>query len=199
LGEATRKLLNRNQGFPVKIISLVRDPVALIVSGIFQNPYFAGELAQTDLGSIDPQKASEYIAHKLSDPNTFAYVYGWFDRELRTVFGIDVFASPFPSETGYAVYSKGNVEALVIRLEDLSEKGPNTISDFLGLGEPLVLKKSNVRASSNAKGVYQQVKEHVSLSLSLCKTIYSSKFVTHFYNEAMIDKFTSNWVGAVQT
>lgn len=120
-------------------------------------------------------------------------MYEWFNRELRTVFDIGVFAAPFPVETGHAVYSKGNVEALVIRLEDLSEKGPEAISNFLGLDEQLVLKQRNVRAQSVASEAYQRVKEEVSLSLPLCKKIYSSKFVKHFYSEDMTNKFTLHW------
>lgn len=193
LGEATRMLLNKHQDFPIKIISLVRDPIAFVISDLFQNPYFADESVQTGTGSIDPQKASKYINRKLSDLNTFTYINEWFNKELKTVFGIDVFAEPFPLEIGHAVYSKGNIEALVIRLEDLSEQGPKAISDFLGLRDPLILKQSNARTNSNEKQAYQEVQDNVAISLSLCKKIYSSEFVKHFYSEAMIDKFTSIW------
>jgi len=198
IGEAVRKLLDKHQDFPIKIISLVRDPIAFVISNLFQNPYFAGESLQSDTGSIDPQKAVRYIGRKLSDPKTFTYMYEWFDKELKTVFCIDVFANPFPLDTGYAVYSKGNVEALVIRLENLSGNGPKAISDFLALGDPLVLKQSNIRANSNARAVYQEVKENVSISQSLCKKIYSNKFVRHFYNEEMINMFTANWTKNVK-
>ena len=193
LGEATRTLLDKHQDFPIKIISLVRDPIAFVISDLFQNPYFADESVQTGTGSIDPQKASNYINRKLSDANTFTYIYEWFNKELKTVFGIDVFAEPFPLETGYAVYSRGNIEALVIRLEDLSKQGPKAISDFLGLRDALILKQSNTRNNSKEKEAYQEVQDNVAISPFLCRKIYSSKFVKHFYNEAMIDKFTSTW------
>ena len=193
LGEATQKLLNKHQDFPIKIISLVRDPIAFIISNIFQNPSFAEESIQTDTGLIDPQKASKYINGKLSNPQEFTYIYEWFNKELKTVFGIDVFAEPFSLETGYAVYSKANVEVLVIRLEDLSEKGPKAISDFLKLENPLVLKHNNSRDNSKDKEAYQEVQKSVSLSLSTCKKIYSNDFVKHFYNESMINTFLSKW------
>lgn len=193
LGEAFRKLLNKHQSFPIKVISLVRDPIARMISDVFENPYFAGESIQTDTGSIDPRKAGKYISHKLGDPDTFKYIYEWFDKELKTVFGIDVFADPFPLETGHAVYSKAGVEALVIRLEDLSGKGSKALADFLCLGDQLILKESNVRTDSTEREAYHKVRESVSLSPSLCKEIYSSKFVKHFYNETMIDDFISKW------
>ena len=193
LGQATRKLLNKHKEFPIKVISLVRDPIAFVISNIFENPYFAEESLLTDTGSIDPQKASKYIDCKLKDTKTFTYIYEWFNRELKSVFGVDVFAEPFPLETGHVAYSKGNVKALVIRLEDLTEKGPQAISEFLGLEDQLILKQGNVRVDSNAKEIYRSVKKGVSLDISLCREIYSSKFVKHFYNEDMINKFISTW------
>jgi len=193
LGEATRRLLMKNKNSPVKVISLVRDPIAFIISGLFEVPQFAEESVLNDAGSIDPQKAAEYINRKIGDPDAFGYVYNWFNKELKTVFGIDVFATPFPTEVGYAIYRNLNAEALVLRLEDLSEKGPQAIADFVGLGEQLVLKHENVRTDSMGKTIYQEVQESVSLDPEMCKTIYSSDFVKHFYSEAMVNSFIAKW------
>ena len=194
LGEATQKQLNEHPDFPIKIISLVRDPIALKIFDIFQNPSFTEESIQTDTGLIDSQKASKYINNTLSNSQGFPYIYEWFNKELKTVFDIDVFAQPFPLEAGYAVYSKANVEVLLIRLEDLSEKGPKAISDFLKLENPLDLKRNNSRDNSKDKDAYHEVHKSISLSLSTCKQIYSSDFVKHFYNESMINTFLSKWV-----
>jgi hypothetical protein len=196
LGEAIRKIRHRFQEFPVKIISLVRDPIAFIISDLFENPHFADEGLQTDEGLIIPRAAIAYIDRKLQNPKTFNYIYEWFDRELKTVFDIDVFAEPFPIETGYAVYSKGNVEALVIRLEDLSEKGPKALSDFLGLDAPLTLKHRNIRAKSKSNKIYQEVKAHIAMDRSVCENIYASRFMQHFYNDANINRFIENWTAS---
>lgn len=193
LGEAVRAQLDEHQSFPLKVISLVRDPIAFLVSDLFENPYFAGEEVLTASGSINPEGAGNYIDRKLNERNTFDYMNDWFDRELMTVFGVDVFADPFPIETGYVVYSKDNVDVLLIRLEDLSAKGPMAIADFLGLGEPLTIVDSNRRADSTAKDVYQDVRDGISLDPALVEEIYSSRFVRHFYNEAMINEFISTW------
>ncbi len=193
LGIATRKALNKHLNYPIKIISLVRDPIAIKISSIFQNPHIARMSISTSDGVIDPQKAIKYFESELKEPHTFDYISNWFDNELKTVFDIDVFASPFPTKTGYAIYSKGMVEALVIRLEDLSEKGPKVITDFLGLEKQLDLKQSNVRSESKEANAYREVLDSISLSTPLCKEIYSSKFVNHFYNDTEINKFISRW------
>lgn len=193
LGEATRKVISKYRNFPIKIISLVRDPIAFHISNLFQNPSFAKKLVVNDAGFINVDKATEYLENSLKNPDTFSYIFEWFDRELKTVFDIDIFEDRFPVETGYCVYSKNNVEALVIRLEDLSEKGSKAISDFLDLDNMLVLKNKNVRDKSKVKESYKQVYEKISISPYLCNQIYSSQFVKHLYSKDMIKKLTLKW------
>lgn len=193
LGAAIRRVLLKHKDFPVKIISLVRDPLSFIISNLFENPSFAGESIISNTGLIDPQKATDYINERLSAPNAFGYVYNWFDKELKTVFGIDVFAHPFPVDKGYITLHHSNVDALVLRLEDLSDKGPQVITDFLGLPETLVLREDNVRADSNGKDPYLQVQRGVLLDKDACTELYSSKFVRHFYSDELINKFISRW------
>ena len=113
----------------------------------------------------------------LRNPDTFSYIYEWFNKELKAVFDIDVFANTFPVETGYALYAKDNIEALVIRLEDLSEKGPEVISEFLCLEKPLKLQKGNLRTNSKGAEVYNKVLREIYPGPALCQEIYSSRFV----------------------
>lgn len=194
LGEAVRLQLLKNKAFPIKIITLVRDPLAFTISNLFQNPHFIGQAILNETGSIDPQKAAEYINRTIADPSTFGYVYNWFDKELNAVFDIDVFAKPFPVEVGYFRYQKANTDVLVMRLEDLSSKGPQAIGDFLSLLGPLKIIDENVRTKSQEKSTYQQVVKSVSLDMETCSEIYDSKFVRHFYSQAMIDTFMIKWV-----
>lgn len=193
LGEAVRKMLLEKPGFPCKIISLVRDPIAFVISDLFQNPYFSSDDVMSDNGAIDEAKATQYLDRELKKPKTFSYVDQWFDRELNRVFDIDVFAEPFPVDIGYCVYKKANVEVLVIRLEDLTQKGPKAIADFLNLEKHLVLEQRNVRNESRESSSYHRVLRRLRLNEVTCRTIYSSRFVKHFYNEEMISQAITKW------
>jgi Putative capsular polysaccharide synthesis protein len=193
LGESVRKILCRNPNLPCKIISLVRDPIAVVVSSVFQNPHFAAESLTTHEDTIDPEKAIQYLNRKLREPSTFSYVNQWFDKELKRVLDVDVFAKPFPVDVGYAVCRNRKVEALVIRLEDLSQRGPKAISEFLNLDAALVLEQRNVRNELMGGESYGQVLKRICLSPSVCREIYSSKFVRHFYDDAMIEQLVSKW------
>ena len=193
MGEAVRNIIKRKQDFPIKIISLVRDPIAFVVSNLFQNPqFFSGDI-KTEGGIIDSSRAVKFLCRELRKPEILNYVYGWFNREFKEVFEIDVFAQTFPTEVGYESYSKGNIEALVIRLEDLSEVGPKAISDFLCLDVPINLTKGNLRSESKMAKPYRELLNKIYLDPSLCKQIYSSRFVEHFYSERLVNKFISKW------
>lgn len=192
-GLAVRRHLKKNIHRPIKIISLVRDPIALLISNLFQNPYLVKPSIMDDEGKIDSVKASSYLSKRLRDSSAFSYIYEWFDKEIKEVFGINVLDTSFPIEEGYAQFSKNNVELLVMRLEDLSEKGPLVISEFLNLKEPLKLKKYNIRSESEDKDIYYEVQNDIKIKWSLCEDIYSSKFVRHFYNEQLIKTFISRW------
>lgn len=192
-GEFVMKAMHRYPQVPIKIITAVRDPVAVVISGIFQNPYFHDDSIKAADGGLDPQKVVEYLESELRKPSAFRYVYEWFDEELKAVFGIDVFASPFPQEIGYQVYSTDMTDVLLIRAEDLSEKGSEAISSFLNLPDYITILNSNVRSDSGDKDKYQEVMKRIHLSRDLCNEIYSSSFVRHFYSDAMIDKLISKW------
>lgn len=195
LSHAVRRRLARQPGQPLSLISLVRDPVALMMSNLFENPQFAAEYVCSATGQVDGAKAMAYLEHALRYPSSFDYIYTWFDRELKTVFDIDVFASPFDTEVGYQTYERGAIRTLVIPLEHLSQLGPVAIGEFLHLAQPLALQASNVRAKADPHDPYYQVRSQIRLSLDLCQTIYSAPFVRHFYSPAMIQQFVARWSG----
>jgi hypothetical protein len=82
-----------------------------------------------------------------------------------------------------------------MRLEDLSQKGPEIIAQFLDLKNPLKLKQANARSESSLADVYQEVLNKVCISPLLCEKIYSSRFSRHFYGADMIARFTARWTG----
>lgn len=197
MGEALRKNIGKRRGFPVKIISMVRDPIALVVSALFENTHLYKELSVPDDREIDPHIAINLLENFFNDPDNFSYVYEWFDKELKEVFDIDVFATPFPIDTGYAYYTKNNVSALVIRTENLSINGAVAIANFLNLKKPLDLQPRNVRSAGGGKAeAYQKVLSKLCINQELCRKIYASRFVRHFYTDEMIDEFIVKWTKA---
>ena len=68
----------------------------------------------------------------------------WFDREINTLFGLDMLAATELRERGWAERSNDWVDVLVLRFEDLSSLVPQ-MARFLDLPE-LTLPRKNVTA-----------------------------------------------------
>lgn len=194
LGRALRRRLLGSADAKVKLISLVRDPIAREVSGFFQTPYYHAEHGLTDAdGTVSAPRVHEYLRKTFARPETFRYCDEWFDREVMSFFGIDVFSRTFPHDDGYCVLKEGNVELLVLQMERLTDLGPKVLSDFLGTGSLLELLNDNERSSSPGSSEYKKLLKDFFLEESVCRSIYSSRFTRHFYSSAAIEGFISRW------
>lgn len=193
LSRALQKRISLKNKFKFKIITLVREPISREISNFFENPLFVSSDINDAHGNIDPIKAVDYLDRLFRDPHAFDYMFNWFDRELKTVFGIDVFSNKFDPELGYLRIEGEHADALIIRLEDLSDKGFKIISDFLSLPFPLAPLQANVRNQSEHSESYKVVKKKIKLDPVVCERIYESRFVRYFYSHNEISKFIQQW------
>nr|MCU0601004.1 putative capsular polysaccharide synthesis family protein [Desulfobacterales bacterium] len=168
LGMALRRVIKKQRGkIHYKIISMVRDPIARQISDVFENPDLMGENIKNASGLIDKKKTFDYLTRKLASEDAFDYVFTWFDKELKAVFGIDVFSKPFDRDSGWTIYKGEHAEALIIRLEDLSGIGEDAITKFLETPHRISLVKANVRSDTKESEVYRYVKDIVRLDRSM--------------------------------
>jgi len=193
LGLALRKRIIKNKFNKFKIISLVRDPIARQISDVFQNPEIMGMNIRGQVGLLDINKSITLIEDKFSDLKAFDYVFEWFDRELKSIFGIDVFSNPFNRDIGWTVYYGDKADLLIIRMEDLSLVGEAVISEFLKTPLKISLLDSNVRSQTPEAMSYKYVKENMRIKREICKKVYNSQLVRHFYSEKHINELINRW------
>ena len=177
-----------------KIISLVRDPIALQCSMIFQNLAEAFSSAlEEDNTRVNLQKAIELITRDLSDFQTRkSHFLNWFDNEIKEVFGIDVYRYPFNKEEGFSIINQGNVEILLIKFENLQECFTEAFFQFTGIND-LQLPQANVGIEKEYGEDYKKLTRTLLLPNSLCKNIYKTKLTQHFYSQQEINKFMEQW------
>ena len=130
LGEEVRRAVDEAPtGTVWDVVTMVRDPVQRNVSAFFQNlesaedVWVAEELRRRDADDVADELVGRFLeayVHADEHPSTDANPLTWFDDELKPVFGIDVFATPFPTSRGYDTYRSASARLLLIRLEDLS-------------------------------------------------------------------------------
>jgi hypothetical protein len=175
-----------------KIVSLVRDPVARTVSLFFHSfPFsFVGlgpPVCET------PDDASRLLSLYLGDwALGHRFALDWFDAEVRDVFGIDVYATPFPRAEGHALYRGATCDLLVIRLEDLDRCGRRVLQEFLGI-ESLELVTANRGDDHAYAEAFRRFKTTATLPASYLDLMYDSRLARHFYSDAERAAFRARW------
>jgi hypothetical protein len=176
-----------------KIISPVREPVARNVGTFFHN-----------LGEFVPDWRERHAAGKLSQAflrRTFLEIESihqapelWFDAQLKPVFGIDVYASPFPHDSGYKTYwSKPRTPLLVIRLEDMDRVAAEAMHEFLAL-DGFEIVRSNVGEEKDYADLYRKFKA-LPLPRAYVEKMYASRYARHFYTPEELQRFFQQWTG----
>ena len=172
---------------PLKVISLTREPIGRNVSAFFQN-------FKRDLGI--PYADSHYSIEELKAlflaKNRHEVPLTWFDRNILTNFGIDVYAAPFP-ENGIATYSRNNIELLVMRLEIADSEKVSAIKKFLGLDE-FELQNKNIGGEKDYSATYREFSSRVKFSSDYIEQMCRSKYFNHFYSKEVIAAARERWI-----
>lgn len=188
---------------PIRIVTLVRDPVARNISLFFQWPNMIMEkkgdgyhirslsfnydrLFQKE--GIEKELEKLFISQfKLHDRPL-----AWFDKELYRYFDIDVYHFDFPKEKGYFIYRNGNVEVILIKLEKLADVAHDAFNEFLGI-ESFELIEANIGEKKNTSELYSGFLSSTKLSMDYLDRMYNSRFARHFYTKEELDRFRSRW------
>ena len=172
-----------------KVITLVRDPVARLLSLFMQG--FSNDVYISyhfDSECSLAAKASEYIVEYLDNNDEFA----WFDLELKEATGIDIYQYPFDKENGYAWIKEGNIEILVLTLEKLNEN-VEVLGEFVG--KPgIKLQNANVGDDKQYKYIYEGLKKDIRIPVRVMESQYKNNpQLDHFYTEEEKERFLQKW------
>jgi len=191
-----RKTLVESPDAPrLKIICLVRDIIARNVSTFFYAlPQFIpdwGKRLNSNSLTVD------YLHEVYLSRNAYqTTALNWFDEQLKPVFDIDVYETPFPKESGYNIYSSPKADLLVMRLESLDDCVGQAIQEFLDLRNFKLLKVNT--GDERETSELQRLFKKKPLPLEYVKRMYSTKIARHFYTDAELDAFTRYWTGQAE-
>jgi len=177
-----------------KVISLVRDPVARSLSHLFQlcHRHIADFEARCDTRRLDPISVFDQI--QTAFPHGVQWMR-WFNEELRSVMGVDVFGVPFDRKAGHQVYSGRFADVLVIKTEQLGQSGEATLRSFLGLKQ-FRWKRPDKRIRGKVGERYAHFIGRLRLPASFVDHLYDYPELRHFYTAEELDGFRSRWCGA---
>ena len=184
-----------------KIITLVREPVARNISTFFENlevkqssdsekyniksDYYGFEV---DISLDDTGPLIELFFDRLVHDRPLRY----FDEEIGTVFGFDVFAHKFHGCDGYQIIKSQNADFLLIRLDYLDQCAKTAFKQFLGVDD-FDLIQTNLSGEKEYAPIYKSFKRQIKLPKTYLDDMYNSKFSNHFYSESEIQAYRTLW------
>jgi hypothetical protein len=181
----------RRMGRRVKVVTVVRDAVATNLSGYFYNnhcwPMALREASQRGNSEVLGELAAHFMAEY---PHQVPL--GWFDLEMKQVFGIDLFAQPFPQEQGYQLLHGEYADLLVLKLDRLNQCADAAFSAFLGLPH-FTLVRSNEASEQWYAPLYKAFTDWVVLPEAYLDRLYNSSFTRHFYTESEVAHLRQRW------
>lgn len=174
------------------VINLVREPVAMKVSALFQvlEEYIPDWEARYTQGTLPLSELDDILFH--SQEMSAMGLRWWYDNEIRPLWGIDVFSYPFDREKGYQVYRQGNINLIVIRLEDLNRVAEQAFAEFMGL-KGFQIVNANIGETKRYAALYQQYKQRP-LPEEYVDSFYETDFAKHFYTPAELQIFRKKWL-----
>ncbi|MCP4525595.1 MAG: hypothetical protein GY833_06775 [Aestuariibacter sp.] len=179
-----REIARKDQ---VRIISLVREPIGRHISDFFQNFELHTGVAH-DQAAFDPATLSKIFL----DKKKFWRPSSWFDREMKTQLGIDVYDYPFPQEKGYLLIKQGKYEILILKLELDDTIKEKVISEFLGLDNFELIRKNVAQDKTYAK-TYREFKNALRLPEQLIEAMCNARYTRHFYSHTEIEAMRAKY------
>lgn len=188
--EETIRLFRNGKG--IKVISLIRDPIARALSDYFYGLDIEG-YARAYL-PVRPdifQGVTDFMEEEIQTGSHGA-VFEWFDREIRGSFGIDIWAHDFDKEKGYTIIRKDNIELLLIKMEKLNDC-QSVIGQFAG-AENFSLAKENAGSERLYHFAYNEFKKAFRVPQHILDFYYKeNKAMDYFYTEEEKKKFMKKW------
>jgi hypothetical protein len=175
-------------GLKLKIITLVRDPIARNCSFYFHNLDFL-------LGTKDAHDNVE-LPRLLSEfRNKFDHrgCLRWFDNDFKPVLGVDVYEHPFPHDKGHARITTDRYDILILRTDLDDESKKKCVEEFLGI-EGLSLKPKNVGSQKPYATAYRNFLDALELPESYVDEMLDSKYTRHFFGPDERASLRAKWL-----
>ena len=183
--------LLQQRKLPIKLISMVREPISRSISSFFEHFKYLTEEEFIDKKYSLKQLLDIFL--KNTSHNQLPLL--WMDNELKKHYGIDVYQRPFP-EYKYVFFKKNNIELLLYQYDIDIKLKKKLIGDFVGI-KNLKIKPTNIGSQKKYAQTYQQFKE-LPLPESYVNEMLSSKYAQHFYKKD-IEKLRLKWTKKLKT
>lgn len=187
-GKRTRKMIEEAKKLrrPIKVVTLVRDPISREISNFFENTFEYIEASLEDL-------SKDEVLKSFSSKAKFDFPKIWFDEEFREYLGVDIYQHHFDSKKGYAVIRDEGWEILVMKLERLNDTYVSAFKELFGREVSDLSICNEARNKNNVSGAVDYLKDNYRIDCETINKLRSSNYFQHFYSVEEIEKSISKW------
>jgi hypothetical protein len=188
-----------------RILTLTREPIGHLVSVLFHHLDYFTRLAAAP---ASPPETTVDVLHafatgvlartdggrRIGDPRDAALTraQAWFDRELLTVLGVDVRASPLDRTAGYTRIRTPRADVVVVRFEDLPWAAPAAVRALCGF-EGFKMPTENRAADRPSGRMYADYLRRCRFPRALVEAALASPYATHAYTAAERAALAAHW------
>ena len=177
---------------PAKVIFIVRNPVALMVSDFLPKlPYMTD--APDPYETLTPAQMRHIFNTKYFQEGRHLEKLRWFQQQAEPYLGVDVYAQSFPQQQGYLRFRQAGYDALVIRTELDNPTKARVVGDFVGLDD-LRIERMNVGEKKDYGDAYGPFKRALTIKPEHLETIFASQYARHFYGRAKMVEMNERWL-----
>lgn len=190
--EAIRVLQNTKN---IKIITLVREPIGRDISQFFE-AFTDNIIIKRDYYSSDMVSGIEKFIDELSYVGELGYQFEWFNKEIKQVFGVDIYKYHFDREKGYGIIKENNVEILLLKMEKLNQC-EKVIGEFAG-ADNFKLEIVNTGRKKLYHFAYEELKREIRIPRYIVDRYYkNNSAMDHFYTEEEKAAFLDRWANNI--
>lgn len=171
---------------PLKVISLVRDPIARDISAFFEN----AEMFGVDKNRLPP---IEEMCDRFLKRNLRFSLDEWFENEFCNIFNINLFSHLFPRRIGWYCFESDNIDFLIMKAELHDRTKESVLRAFLNRPDLALSRKNEMSLKFNSE-YYGKFKDHIKGKLVNRLACYDSQYVKYFYTNGELEAFRSCWL-----
>jgi hypothetical protein len=177
-------------GRAAKIINIVRDPLAIMVSDFFPKLRWitgqADAYHQLSIEELCHLFNTRYLGERHQEK------LNWFDQEMNAQLGIDVYSKPFSYDLGYTRFAQPPFDIFIMRTELDDAVKAQALAEFVGVAK-LNIERRNVGESKTYGEIYRAFKAQLLVPDDQLDVVYESRFASHFYSPEERRRMRSAW------
>lgn len=182
-----------NQHKPAKIISLVRDPIEILIS-LYFSKLGRGHLSldKTAVTQADQATLEQAFLDEIVHGPYFEQYLCWFESEFTPHLGVNVYAHPFDTDKGAVIIPHDTYPTLIMRSDLPNTEKEIQVKSFLDLPE-IHIESVNIKAKRSNGDRYQSFKKQLKLSPEIIDQVYNLPYAKHFFSMTERSACVEHW------